>query len=66
MADQKLVDALLAQVKASIDHEIEDEHIERVRNGIEDKLNQGARLREHPIENADEPNTIFRTYREEA
>jgi hypothetical protein len=64
MADQKLVDALLEQVKASIDHEIEDEHIERVRNGIDDKLNQGATLREHPLENADEPYTIFRAFRE--
>lgn len=66
MADERLVDAFVAQVRASVDHEIEDEHIERIRKGIDDKLDQGAKLRQQPISNADEPYTIFRPYRDES
>lgn len=66
MADEKLVDAFIAQVRASVDHEIEDEHIERIRKGIDDKLNQGAKLRQHPIKNADEPYSVFHPYRNES
>ncbi len=66
MADEKLVDALVAQLRASVDHQIEEEHIERIRRGIDDKLDQGATLRKHPVSNADEPYTIFRAYREGA
>ncbi|MEZ4522587.1 MAG: hypothetical protein R3A46_13220 [Thermomicrobiales bacterium] len=66
MADEKLVDAFVAQVRASIDHDIEDEHIERIRKGIDDKLNQGATLRKYPLENGDEPFTVFRAYRDES
>ena len=66
MADEKLVEAFVAQVRASVDHEIEEEHIERIRKGIDDKLNQGATLRQHKLRNADEPYTIFRAYRDES
>jgi len=66
MADPKLVDAVLAQIRASLDHEIEDEHIERVRKGIDDKLDQAERVRKYPLENGDEPFTVFRAYREES
>lgn len=66
MADQKLVDAVLAQIQAGLDHEIEDEHIERIRKGIDDKLDQAERIRQHPLENGDEPFTVFRPYREES
>ncbi|CAN5527532.1 hypothetical protein BH23CHL2_BH23CHL2_22680 [soil metagenome] len=66
MADEKLVEAFVAQVRASVDHEIEDEHIERIRKGIDDKLNQGATLRRFKLENGDEPFTVFRSYREES
>jgi hypothetical protein len=66
VADEKLVEAFVAQVRASVDHEIEEEHIERIRKGIDDKLNQGAKLREHKLRNADEPYTVFRAYRDES
>lgn len=66
MADEKLVDAFVAQVRASVDHEIEDEHIERIRRGIDDKLNQGEKLRQYELKNADEPYSIFQPYRNES
>ena len=66
MADEKLVDAFVAQVRGGVDHEIEDEHIERIRKGIDDKLNQGAKLREFALKNADEPYAVFSPYREES
>jgi hypothetical protein len=66
VADQKLVDAYVAQVLASVDHEIEEEHIERIRKGIDDKLDQGATMRKYDLQNADEPFTIFRAYRDES
>lgn len=66
MADEKLVEAFVAQVRASVDHEIEEEHIERIRKGIDDKLDQGATMRKHSLQNADEPYTVFRAYRDES
>ena len=66
MADDKLVDAFVEQVRASVDHEIEEEHIERIRKGIDDKLNQGANLRKYQLRNADEPYSVFRAYRDES
>lgn len=66
VADEKLVEAMIDQVRASVDHEIEDEHIERIRKGIDDKLDQGAALRKFPLENGDEPFTVFRAYRDES
>lgn len=66
MADENLVDAFVAQVRASVDHEIEDEHIERIRKGIDDKLNQGAKLRGFKLDNGEEPFTVFRAYRNES
>jgi hypothetical protein len=66
MADERLVEALLAQVRASVGHEIEDEHVERVRRGIDDKLNQAEKLRQVQLRNGDEPYSVFRAYREGA
>lgn len=66
MADERLVEAVLAQVRGMVDHEIEEEHLERVRKGIDDKLNQAAKLREVPLQNGEEPYSVFRAYREGA
>ncbi len=66
MADEKLVEAFVQQIRHSVDHEIEDEHIERIRKGVDDKLNQGAKLRETPLANGIDPFTVFRPYREES
>ena len=65
MAEKKLVEAFIEQLRASVDHEIEDEHIERIENGIDDKLNQGEKLRTFDLVNADEPHTVFRAFRGE-
>lgn len=64
MAQDRLVEAYLAEIQASIKAPIPDEHLERVRKGIADKLKQAATLREVKLQNGDEPYSIFRAYRE--
>lgn len=66
MAEDRLVEAYLAEIQASIADPIPDEHLERVRKGIADKLKQSQTLREVKLQNGDEPFTIFRAYREGA
>lgn len=67
MDDATLVEAMLAQVQAQLDTPIEDEaELERLRTGLEGLRERIATLDAWPLENADEPDFVFRAYRSES
>ncbi len=66
MDKNRLIDALLEQVQASINTPIEDsEELERLRKGLDSVVNRAATLRAYPLTNADEPDFVFGAYRSE-
>jgi len=59
-----MVEAMLAQVRASLQWELSDDEMAQVRSRIEGSLKQAATLRAFPLTNADEPDFVFIPHRE--
>ena len=60
------VDALLDYVRARYGDRLSPQDLEKIREGIVGNLRAGARIREIPLANSDEPGLIFGAYRNEA
>ena len=59
-----MVEAMLAQVRASLRWELSEEEVAVVRGRIEGSLKMAATLRAYPLTNADEPDFVFIPHRE--
>jgi hypothetical protein len=59
-----MVEAMLAQVRASLRWELSEEELAVVRGRIEGSLKMAATLRAYPLTNADEPDFVFIPHRE--
>lgn len=60
-----LVEAIVTQVRELIQDERDEADFDEVRKNVERHLKMAARLRAFPLQNADEPDFIFRPYRAE-
>ena len=66
MDKNRLIEAMLEQVQASLDTPIEDrDELERLRKGLDGVASRAATLRDYPLANADEPDFVFSAYRSE-
>ena len=65
MANERLVESLVEQVQDSIQNPIAEEHLESLGENIKGHWERAGKLREVPLENADEPDFVFHVYREE-
>ena len=66
MSNEKIVQAMIEQVQASIKEPVGEEHIERLRRNIAGKVEQAETLRKVPLRNSDEPDVVFRAVRRES
>lgn len=60
-----VVDALVALARASVEPDLNDEQLARVRGMIEGKIKQSDELRAVQLANGDEPGGLFRVQRRE-
>ena len=58
-APDPMVEAMLAQVRASLKWELSDEQVAQVRERLAGSLKMAAALRAYPLTNADEPDFVF-------
>lgn len=66
MSNDKIVQAMIEQVQAGIVEPVGEEDIERLRRNINTKVEQGETLRKVQLQNADEPDFVFRAVRRES
>lgn len=66
MSNDQIVQAMIEQVQAGINEPVAEEHLERLRRNIATKVEQGETLRKFPLQNADEPDFVFRAFRRES
>jgi hypothetical protein len=64
--NEQIVQAMIEQVQAGINEPLGDEHLERLERNINTKVEQGETLRKFQLENADEPDFVFRAFRRES
>jgi hypothetical protein len=60
-----LAQALTAAAAASLPYQLSEEQRATVRENVERHLKLAAALRAYPLQNADEPDFVFRPYRAE-
>lgn len=65
MDRDQMVDALVDLARASVEPELDDEQVARVRSMIEGKVKQSDELRSVQLANSDEPGGLFRVQRRE-
>ena len=63
--DDRLLDAQLRQVLATLTHEISEEQQHQVRDRLKHSLELAEKVRTAPMGNADEPEIVFQPYRRE-
>lgn len=63
--DERLVDAIVYAVEASIDYELDDEARQIVHDTARRHQTMAMKLRAVPLRNADEPDFVFVPYRSE-
>ena len=61
----ELVEAIVAQVRGLIQDDRDEAELDAVRRTAERHLKMAAKLRAYPLQNADEPDFVFRPYRAE-
>lgn len=65
MNDEKVVQAMVDLTLASLDGPVSDEDVETIRKNVSEYVEEASAMRRIPLENADEPDFVFRVYREE-
>jgi hypothetical protein len=63
--NERLVQAMLDQVLATLAYELSDDDVAAVRANVERSAKMAAALRAVPLANADEPDFVFQPYRAE-
>jgi hypothetical protein len=63
--NERLVQAMLDQVVASLTYELSEEDLAAVRGNVERSVKMAQALRAVPLANADEPDFVFQPYRAE-
>lgn len=63
--DAGQIQAAVDYIKQSLQWELSAEEEAEVRTNVERHLKQAATMRAYPLQNADEPDFIFRPYRAE-
>lgn len=65
MNREQVVDALVELARVSVEPDLDEEQLERVRNMIDGKVKQADELRSIRLANGDEPGGLFRVQRRE-
>ena len=65
MDQDKIIQAMIEQVRASVSQPLDDADVQRIHDNVKGKVEQAEKLREVDLANGDEPYFTFRPYRAE-